>query len=81
MNNEMSELFLNKRHGAVERRETGKMEGFSRGSIFQDESLKAATAGVRCFRRENKTFFPGCIFISLCKNPHYKPLNYKTAQL
>ena len=70
MNNEMSELFLNKRHGAVEATETGKVEVFSREIIFQEEGLKAATTGVRCFMRENITFFPGCIFISLCKNPH-----------
>ena len=83
MNNEMSELFLKKRHGAEDGTETGKMEGFSQQEfIFQDEILKAVAAtGLRCFRRESKKFFPGCIFISLCKNPHYKPLNYITAQL
>ena len=82
MNNEMSEIFLNKRQGAEDGPGTGKMEGLSQGISFQDEILQAVTAtGLRCFRRENKRFFPGCIFIFLWKNPHYKPLNYITAQL
>ena len=83
MNNEMSELFLNKLQGAEDGTGTGKdRTGFPQGVIFQDQILQAVTAtGLRCFRRENKTFFPGCIFILLWKNPHYKPLNYITAQL